>query len=1028
MVEPVDSLEGPARSSRLVPWLIGLTVAALFFVLGLALTRITYELAFPALLWLARPFPVILIAGLTAIGGRLLWGHWELGWPTAVPLLLNLVYLFDPSVNLVQSRLLFAASLWLVALMVARERLPVARWRWAGAGFVIAALLPVYLLTMPHAVGRADTFEFQVVVPQLGIVHPTGYPLYLLLGKLATLLNPFGSPAWRLNLATAVFGLAAAVVVFRAAADLTRRPAAAVLGAVALGLTPTFWSQAIEAEVYTLHALLVALALWLMVRIAAMPPDMARLQRGFLALAFLIGLGLTNHLTSLFLIPPAALTFLLVYLPAARLQARTAKPSGARLPLARLPFLLALAASFAAPLLLYAYLPLRWAAVNGEPMGMARFVDWVIGGRFQGALQPLAWLRDPTRWQVVGRLLRDNWGWTGLALSAAGALLLFWRSGRAALVLLAAWLGFVFYALNYYVPDLAVFLMAAHVVMAIWLGVALAAVEALGDRLPRTWDSGRSHTTTAVSHTASSARRGLIVADLLLLALFTPVLLNAVDTWYRVDRAAADGGTAWATAVLALPLAENGAILADSEKIAPLYYLQQAEGVRPDLDIMVLPDEAAYRAELDARVAAGQAVYLARFLPGLQAEYHLNSVGPLIEVSRAGRTALPADAVTADLAFGDLTLAGYAVDSPAAEDGASTGVTLYWRAAAPTAVPQFVYVRWAGAAPDNPAGQHPAANYYPTSDWEAGEIVADYHLLPQPVAPDVQRLELQVALGPPFAGPDALVWQTVTRVDAPPAVQVTAATPLRAQVGATLLSGTTFAAQSRPQTTLPVLLTGYGAPAALELFLRPAGTAVPDPSLIVATQLSTEPFSMLVDVETAVEPGDYELVAGAVADAACGWLQPPTADCVLGSVAISGVALPEGAVNFDDQIALLDIELASTTLQPGGELPLTLTWQSLGPVAEDYTIFIQVLDAADRIVGQVDAWPLQGTYPTSQWTPGEVVVDPHIVQLSGELAPGTYRVQVGWYLLATLRRLPVLDADGTAVDDKVVVTGLTAGE
>jgi hypothetical protein len=72
----------------------------------------------------------------------------------------------------------------------------------------------------------------------------------------------------------------------------------------------------------------------------------------------------------------------------------------------------------------------------------------------------------------------------------------------------------------------------------------------------------------------------------------------------------------WGEGVLALPLAENAAILADSEKIAPLYYLQQAEGVRSDLEIMVLPDEAAYRAELDARLTAGQTVYLARFLPG----------------------------------------------------------------------------------------------------------------------------------------------------------------------------------------------------------------------------------------------------------------------------------------------------------------------------------------------------------------------------------------------------------------------------
>lgn len=54
-------------------------------------------------------------------------------------------------------------------------------------------------------------------------------------------------------------------------------------------------------------------------------------------------------------------------------------------------------------------------------------------------------------------------------------------------------------------------------------------------------------------------------------------------------------------------------------------------------------------------------------------------------------------------------------------------------------------------------------------------------------------------------------------------------------------------------------------------------------------------------------------------------------------------------------------------------------------------------------------------------SPGEVVRDPYLVQLAAELPPGDYRLHVGLYLLATMARLPVLDAGGTAVDDKVEV-------
>jgi hypothetical protein len=140
------------------------------------------------------------------------------------------------------------------------------------------------------------------------------------------------------------------------------------------------------------------------------------------------------------------------------------------------------------------------------------------------------------------------------------------------------------------------------------------------------------------------------------------------------------------------------------------------------------------------------------------------------------------------------------------------------------------------------------------------------------------------------------------------------------------------------------------------------------------------------------------------------------------------VPLPERAVNFNDQIALLDIDVEPTTLPPGGLLDVVIHWQSLAPMSEDYTVFVQVLDAQDRIVGQVDAWPRQGTYPTSQWSPGETVRDPYQIWLDGDLPPGNYRLQVGWYLLATLRRLPVLDAAGTPVDDKLIYPAVYTSE
>ena len=226
-------------------WISFLLVALAWFTAGLALTRLLYEGLFPQALWLARPFPVFLIASFVAILGWFVWRAVPSTLPPSsfLPLLLNLIFLFDPQVDLARSRLFFAAGVWLTAVFLARSVAKPHTWRWLGVLFVIAALLPLYLLTMPHTVGRADTFEFQVVAPQLGIVHPTGYPLYLLLGKLWTLLLPFGSVAWRLNVGTAVYALVAVCLVYLTAFDWLKRPVPALLGAAALGISPTFGAK-----------------------------------------------------------------------------------------------------------------------------------------------------------------------------------------------------------------------------------------------------------------------------------------------------------------------------------------------------------------------------------------------------------------------------------------------------------------------------------------------------------------------------------------------------------------------------------------------------------------------------------------------------------------------------------------------------------------------------------------------------------------------------------------------------------------
>ena len=118
---------------------------------------------------------------------------------------------------------------------------------------------------------------------------------------------PFGDPAYRVNLGSAVYAALAVVAVYAAGLLLSRRVVAAASGALAFGLGTALWSQAVIAEVYTLNALLVSVTI-----VVLLLWRERRKDRYLLLSAFLVGLCLTNHLTSGLLLPASLLLVALV--------------------------------------------------------------------------------------------------------------------------------------------------------------------------------------------------------------------------------------------------------------------------------------------------------------------------------------------------------------------------------------------------------------------------------------------------------------------------------------------------------------------------------------------------------------------------------------------------------------------------------------------------------------------------------------------------------------------------------------------
>jgi hypothetical protein len=328
-------------------------------------------------------------------------------------------------------------------------------------GLTSGLALSIYLATLaPDLSWRHQSYdggELITAAVTLGIPHPPGYPTYVLLGKLISLI-PAGPVAFRFNLFSAACTAIAAgfltmTIVHRFSShedQISAKSGVAALAAgLAFALTPLVWSQAIITEVYGLNLTLLAGFLWALIA-----------RRGYQTAGLLLGLSVTSHLTSLFFLP---LAFGL-----------TPRPKWRKL----VPwFVGGLAPLAAIPLLVRTDSPVVW----GEPIGLQSWW-WLISGRLYHSN-----LHFPSQAEHVQQVLAAwlaQFGWLGLPLALFGALM---RpdSLQNLLTLLTAGL-YVGYALLYHTADAAILLLPALLFMAFLMAPALRQAGVGGLALPIT--------------------------------------------------------------------------------------------------------------------------------------------------------------------------------------------------------------------------------------------------------------------------------------------------------------------------------------------------------------------------------------------------------------------------------------------------------------------------------------------------------------------------------------------------------------
>ena len=417
--------------------------------------------------------------------------------------------------------------------------------REALASVGVAALpFAVYAAGACRTVYVGDSGDLATAVAVLGIPHPSGYPLYVLAGRLWSRLFFFLPLPWSLSLFSAAAAAAAAGVLYATARRTGVAPVGAVFAAWLLAFAPSVWGEANVQRVYALNALFVALALRFLLAWRASDRD-----RDLVAAAFVCGLGASNHLE------------MAVVALGAAAYAGVSRPALLRRPRS----VAACVAAAAVGLLPYLYLPIRSSARPlldwGHPTSLESFAAVVLRESFWGR----AWLEKPSDLAVIlgddVRAFARESAWLGLGLAAVAVAAAATRRRDAPVLLpllvIAGNVGAV--ALHGSRSDL--FIWHRYLIPSF---VALALLAAWGWQLVE----------DRVGRPAAA------------LALAAPALL-LLGGWRQNDRSRYRVAEAYSRTLLA-PLPPGSRLIAtDDNVLFVLMYLNLGAGLRPDVDLVL---------------------------------------------------------------------------------------------------------------------------------------------------------------------------------------------------------------------------------------------------------------------------------------------------------------------------------------------------------------------------------------------------------------------------------------------------------
>ncbi|MBN1810382.1 MAG: DUF2723 domain-containing protein [Anaerolineae bacterium] len=800
--------------------------------------------------------------------------------------------------------------------------------------FVIFLIL--YTATLMPDVLPADSGEFQRVAATAGLAHPPGYPLYTMLGWLFTKLPLGPNPAWRVNFFSAVTAAATVALVFQTARHMTGSIWGGLAAALMLGSATTFWATGTRASIRPMAAFFIALCVYALIeyklQIANRQSPIA--NRYLILFALSLSLGFTHHYASMaFPAIPFAVYLVMVDPTILRQPRRWLKP----------------VVAFSLGLLVLLYLPLR-GSPDLKLATPAGFLFYFLGLGFGGDMFAVGLL---DRLAIFPTLLHFQFNTVLLLAAIIGTVLILWRDRKLALLLIGSFVIHTIIVFTYRAPQTVEYMMPAYVPLALLAAIPFEAISNL-----------RSHKVAGLQVCKFAVMIVALVAGMVNLTAH----LSSYVTLFQSHDARAYAET------LLRDAPADAVVLSNWHWFTPMRYLQEVEGLRPDVSVEYVYPEGRSLAKnvvnrIDAYIPQRPVIVTDYYEQEYaQLPYRFEPLGQAFLVRAEPNFALPHGLTPLDVTLGErVLLQGYLLETNETEPARPLVLMLAWSPTTTPTVDISIFAQLVGH--DGRLWSATLDSQHSPSRLSVGEVVIERFAIHPLLHAAPGDYALTVGAYTPG---DRLSAEGVrlTTVHLRPSTlrPVTSHAALVRFAGGPTLIGIDYDTGEPGQVRTFLHWAGPGTEAALQLLDR-SGTVIGQshaPALergqYATTALNLSGFPTQVALLDSDRPRRWNLLFG------------------------GGTPLPSGMtgeryIPFGDSLMLIGLDAPTDNLKPGTDVTLGLRLLSMRPLERDYIVSTALVGLnPDRTWAwrvDDDSVPALGAIPTLKWIRNSTVFDPH---------------------------------------------------